>query len=51
MEGVMEKNPNYKPVYAKEDCDVYCNICNKTVHIKKGEEIPLCCGKLMEVLD
>jgi hypothetical protein len=47
----MEKNPNYKPVYAKEDCDVYCNICNKTVHINKGDEVPLCCGKLMEVLD
>lgn len=47
----MEKNSNYKPVYAEEDCDVYCGICNKTVRIKKGEEIPLCCGKLMEVLD
>ncbi|MDR2394357.1 MAG: hypothetical protein LBD93_09435 [Treponema sp.] len=47
----MEKNPNYKPVHATEDCDVYCSICNKTVHITKGEEIPLCCGKLMEVLD
>ena len=24
---------------------------NKTVHVKKGEVIPFCCGRLMEILD
>ncbi len=35
-------------LYAEEDCDVYCNICKKVTKLKKGEEIPTCCGKLME---
>jgi hypothetical protein len=38
----------YTPKYATEDCEVYCNICNKTIALKKGDEIPLCCGKVME---
>ena len=36
---------------APYDTDVYCVTCNKTVHVKKGEQIPVCCGKLMEILD
>ena len=36
---------------APYDTDVYCSTCNKTVHVKKGEQIPICCGKLMEILD
>jgi thiol peroxidase len=57
--GEIGTEPDYKkalaavhtPVRAPKDCDVYCNICNKTVSLKKGEEIPICCGKLMEVID
>jgi hypothetical protein len=47
----MDKNPNYKAVFADADCDAYCTICNKTVELKKGDEIPLCCGKLMVIID
>ena len=36
---------------APYDTDVYCIQCNKTVHVKKGEKIPICCGKVMEILD
>jgi hypothetical protein len=46
----MAHEENYTPVYATEDCEVYCKICNKTVQLKKGDEIPLCCGQLMEVI-
>jgi hypothetical protein len=41
----------YKKVYVDEDCDVYCSTCNNTISLKKGDPIPLCCGKLMVVLD
>lgn len=34
-----------------EDCSVYCSICNKTVDLKAGEAIPMCCGKLMVNID
>jgi len=33
--------------YANEECEVYCSICQKVIKLKKGEEIPTCCGKLM----
>lgn len=41
----------YPEVYADADCRCYCQTCNKYVELKKGERIPPCCGKLMEVLD
>lgn len=38
-------------VRAPYDTDVYCVTCNKTQHIKAGEVVPFCCGRLMELLD
>ena len=35
-------------VRATEDCTVYCNICHKLLHVKAGDVIPRCCGKVME---
>ena len=45
-----EANANVELI-APYDTDVYCVTCNKTVHVKKGEKIPICCGKVMEILD
>ena len=42
---------DYPEVYADFDCRCYCQTCNKYVEIKKGERVPPCCGKLMEILD
>jgi len=41
----------YAEAYADKDCRCYCQTCNKYVELKKGDQIPPCCGKLMEVLD
>ena len=30
------------------ECDVYCPICHKVLHVKAGDVIPRCCGKVME---
>ena len=38
-------------IRAPYDTDVYCVVCNKTQHVKAGEVIPFCCGRLMEILD
>lgn len=38
-------------VRAEKDVNVYCPICHKILHVKAGEIIPRCCGKLMEILD
>ena len=36
-------------VRAEKECDVYCPICHKILHVKEGQVIPRCCGKVMEV--
>ena len=52
IEGLSEQEKNQIPeVRAPYDSDVYCVTCNKTVHVKAGEVVPFCCGRLMELLD
>lgn len=48
IEGEIDQDA---PVYAPMDVTVYCATCNKFANIKKGEQIPLCCGRVMESLD
>ena len=52
IEGLSLAEKNDIPVIrAPYDTDVYCVTCNKTQHVKAGEPIPFCCGRLMEILD
>ncbi len=52
IEGLSEQEKVQTPeVRAPYDTDVYCVTCNKTVHVKAGEVVPSCCGRLMELLD
>lgn len=51
IEGLETKTGDYPEAKAPEDCRAYCQTCNKYVELKKGDQIPPCCGKLMEVLD
>ncbi len=37
-------------VRAEKECDVYCPICRKILHVEEGQVIPRCCGKVMEEL-
>ena len=50
-ENLSEEANSVPEVRAPYDSDVYCVTCNKTVHIKAGEVVPFCCGRLMELLD
>lgn len=52
IEGLTEEEAKAIPqVLAPYDTDVYCITCNRTEHVKAGEPIPFCCGRLMEILD
>ena len=52
IDGLSEQEAKEVPVIrAPYDTDVYCVTCNKTQHVKAGEPIPFCCGRLMEILD
>lgn len=46
-----QKADAYPDVRVDKDCRAYCQTCNKYVELKKGDRVPPCCGKLMEVLD
>ena len=52
IEGLNAEEKDAIPqIRAPYDTDVYCVTCNKTVHVKAGEVVPFCCGRLMEILD
>ena len=52
IEGLSKQETEAIPqIRAPYDTDVYCVTCNKTQHIKAGEVVPSCCGRLMEILD
>lgn len=51
IEGLSEEEKDGTVIRAPYDTDVYCVTCNRTEHVKKGEIIPVCCGKVMEILD
>ena len=36
---------------AEKECDIYCPICHKLLHVNAGDVIPRCCGKPMQVQD
>ena len=50
--GLSEQEKKEIPaIRAPYDTDVYCVPCNKPIHVKAGEVVPTCCGRLMEILD
>lgn len=52
IEGIQgQATPDYPEVRVDLECRCYCQTCNKYVMLKKGDRIPPCCGKLMEIMD
>ena len=51
IEDIENVKQAYNEIHVDDDCRCYCAICNKFVDLKKGDPIPLCCGKTMEIID
>ncbi|MDR3240342.1 MAG: hypothetical protein LBT44_09705 [Clostridiales bacterium] len=51
IEGLDPEKPTYTPIVVQEDCTVWCRTCNGLQQLKKGDPIPICCGKIMEVVE
>lgn len=51
IEGVPGGKTQWADQQAGEDCTYYCAICNKYMNVKQGQDLPLCCGKIMEPID
>lgn len=50
MENELKNNSPWV-IRAEKECDIYCPICHKLLHVQPGDVIPRCCGKPMQVLD
>ncbi|MBU0480436.1 MAG: hypothetical protein KKG47_04985 [Proteobacteria bacterium] len=51
IEGVPGGKTTWTEHTSDADCTYYCSTCNKYMNVKAGENIPLCCGREMEVMD
>ena len=51
IEGLEPGESSYVEVKVDQESEVYCQTCNKLVELQAGEIIPICCGKMMEIVD
>lgn len=51
IEGLETQDQGFAEIRVDNESDVYCKNCNKVIHLQNGEVIPMCCGKIMEILD
>ncbi len=50
IEGIPSQTV-YTDDQVKEECTVVCTVCNKYMHLKAGDSVPVCCGRPMEKMD
>jgi len=51
IEGLEPEDSSFVEVRVDKNEQVYCSICNKLLSLKAGDVIPICCGKMMTVVD
>ncbi len=51
IEGVPGGKTEFTETIVEEDSTYLCTICNKYMNTKKGDSVPLCCGREMETVD
>jgi len=51
IEGLEPQDSSFVEIKAEDDAQVYCRTCNKLLSLKAGEVIPICCGKMMSIID
>ncbi len=52
LEGVKGGRTQYDTTQqATVDATYFCSICNKYINVKAGDDLPLCCGRIMESID
>lgn len=51
IEGLEPGESSFVEIKVEEETEVYCKTCNKLIVIQAGDVIPICCGKMMDILD
>ncbi len=50
IEGLEDESSSFVEVKVESDEQVYCKTCNKLLSLKAGDVIPICCGKMMDIV-
>ncbi len=51
IEGLEPDESSFVEVKTESDAEVYCKTCNKLLSLKAGDVIPICCGKMMSIVE
>ena len=51
IEGLDPQESSYVEIRVENEAEVYCKTCNKLVVLQAGDVIPICCGKMMTIVD
>ena len=52
LEGIKGGKTEYDHDHkAAADATYICAVCNKYMNVKAGDDLPLCCGRVMESVD
>jgi hypothetical protein len=51
IEGVPGGKTVMSEQVSEDDCTYICEVCNKYMNVRTGQEIPLCCGRVMGAVD
>ncbi len=51
LEGVPGGKTQWSEQKAASDNTYYCAVCNKYMNVTAGNELPYCCGSVMETMD
>ncbi len=51
VEGIDPQENTFVEIRVDEETEVYCKTCNKLLVLQANDVIPICCGKMMAVLE
>lgn len=51
IEGLEPQDTAFAEVKVENDTRVYCKTCNKLLSLFAGDTIPICCGRMMDIVD
>lgn len=51
IEGIPGGKTQWSEQVATADCTYYCAVCNKYINVTSGQNVPYCCGRVMEDIE
>ena len=51
IEGLEPGESSFVEIKVQQETEVYCDTCNKLIVLQAGDVIPICCGKMMAIVE